>query len=119
MIQSFFRFLVWALAATFIVQMGWNEPLSYRFKSPAAIAAEEQAMFPPPAPRTRAPFASRGTALDRGPYGGTRRGSGLYVPGNSMTPLGPVISESPAGRRSYPEETVTPTPQPQRGFRFW
>src|SRR3954470_1164537 len=50
-----------------IVVIGWNEPLRYRFMSPAEIAEVEASLAPPP--RTWQPASNpKGTALDRAPY---------------------------------------------------
>src|SRR3954468_17784597 len=71
MILGFFRFVVWALVAVFIVQMGWDEPLSYRFKSPVQVAMDERLYAPPPPPQARTDFQTwrpLGTALDRAGY---------------------------------------------------
>jgi hypothetical protein len=82
MILGFFRFIVWALAAVFIVQMGWDEPLSYRFKSPVQVAMEERLYAPPtPAPKARfEDWRPLGTALDRGAYTRQRNGDVLFNP---------------------------------------
>jgi hypothetical protein len=69
--------------AGFIVFIGWDEPLRYRFMSPVAIAAEERALRPVPEPQSeeesRAQVAA-GTALDRAPWRRDRRGRVRYSP---------------------------------------
>lgn len=88
MILGFFRFLVWGLVAVFIVQMGWDEPLSYRFKSPAQVTLDEQLYAPPPAPRAdMTAWRPYGTALDRGGYKRSKDG-GVEYNMNSVDPRG-------------------------------
>lgn len=68
---------VCGLAAIVIIFVGWDEPLRYRFMSPVAIAAEESARHPLPevAPPTEPPEqASRGSALEQGPWRMDRHG---------------------------------------------
>jgi hypothetical protein len=81
MILGFFRFIVWALVAVFIVQMGWDEPLSYRFKSPLQVAMDEQLYAPPAPPRPSVmTWQPNGTALDRGGYKRNADGGIQYNP---------------------------------------
>lgn len=76
MILSFFRFLLWALAAVFIVQMGWDEPLSYLYQRPDRVPPPFEPLSSAPAPATAAAptldrpakFVPRGSSLDRPAY---------------------------------------------------
>ena len=85
MILGFFRFVVWALVAVFIVQMGWDEPLSYRVKSPVQVAMDERLYAPPPPPQQRSSMQNwqpLGTALDRAAYRRAPNGDVLYNQGS-------------------------------------
>lgn len=57
--------------AGFIVFIGWDEPLRYRFMSPAAIAVEERALRPPadsPEAEEAPAQVATGAPLDRAPW---------------------------------------------------
>lgn len=80
MIISLFRAFLWLLGATFVVQMGWDEPLRYKFMSDQQIAVAEEALKPPP-PAERPKMAvwrPQGTALDRAPYRPLTGGGIIY-----------------------------------------
>lgn len=81
MIIGLFRFIVWALAAVFVIQLGWDEPLAYRVKNPVQVAMEERLYAPTPVPQAKFDtWRPLGTALDRGAYRRDPNGDIYYNP---------------------------------------
>lgn len=69
------------LIGAVIVWLGWKEPLAYRFMSREQIAEREQALNPPPTPRSvpgTAEWNPDGTSLDRAPWTRTNSGTIRY-----------------------------------------
>jgi len=61
--------LVYFAVCGAVIFLGWNEPLSYRFKSAKEIRELEEAQQPVPSPTTSmSDWIPGGTSLDRAPY---------------------------------------------------
>ena len=79
MFGSLIRFAGFGFLLLGLVSVGWDEPLSYRFKTPEQIAAEEAARFPKPKRQTVHDWLPGGSSLDRGPYIRDTNGGVRYV----------------------------------------
>ena len=123
MIISFFRTVLWLLAIVFVVQMGWDEPLGYRFKTPQQIALEEQPLQPPPPPprnNSMSNWRPMGSALDRAPY--TRHSGGVITYSRNIDSqyMGPATETTRrgttfiSGAGGYGTPQLGPTPYPYR-----